>query len=293
MVRYTNLVLAAALMSSAAAITTNEEPAQALLARTFGTSKNCWTPAHPVGQKPQPPWKPESIPGFCHGVNVPNVPSWNGGDQTHCDKGWKDQYCSHGNKPCPLPSGGQKPPTRGGHGSGHHTKTKPKQCPTPTKSSTITSTSTTTSTSASPTTTTTTTTSGGEDPICQGAYQQTFDDYTTVPTTGVYAGQEVGAATSDPSYMTYGLSTTVEGCLKICDETSGCVFVNVYQDQYPEGETPTDLTPEVQAKYKLGNLTCALFSKCVSTDQNTNYGGQNDPSFITDSNGYCKSGNCP
>lgn len=42
-----------------------------------------------------------------------------------------------------------------------------------------------------------------------------------------------------------------------------------------------------------GKYTCALYSQCVDpTVYGNNWGGQNDPNSIVDSNGWCKSGSC-
>lgn len=84
----------------------------------------------------------------------------------------------------------------------------------------------------------------------------------------------MGAAASDSSYLTYKLVKSQSECKTYCDSVKDCVFANLYQDQYPAGETPSDLTPEVQAKYKKGNLTCAVFSKCLSDSSFNNFGGQ-------------------
>ncbi|PWZ03729.1 hypothetical protein BCV70DRAFT_197929 [Testicularia cyperi] len=130
-------------------------------------------------------------------------------------------------------------------------------------------------------------------PICNKGYQQVFKDYTTTAATGVYQGKVVGAATIDnENYMTYGLSTSVEGCLTICDATSGCAFVNVYQDNVDNQDDISELPPSAQAKFQPGQLTCALYRACSGTDKATNYGGQQDPTYITQSSGYCKGGQC-
>lgn len=96
---------------------------------------------------------------------------------------------------------------------------------------------------------------------------QTQDCFTAIPKTGVYTGVRHGAAASDPSYLTYKLIKEgphqVRQCKAACNAVKGCVFANLYQDLYPKGKIPTDLTPEVQKKYVKGNLTCALFSKCL------------------------------
>ena len=101
---------------------------------------------------------------------------------------------------------------------------------------------------------------------------------------GYWYNQTVGAAIQDGSYMTYTLATTVDECLAACDKIDGCVFVNTY---YDVNETEEDL-----AKHAPGALTCAMFSACVGTEKADNWGGQDDPNQIVNSNGYCKSGSC-
>ncbi|KDN52469.1 hypothetical protein K437DRAFT_6888 [Tilletiaria anomala UBC 951] len=34
--------------------------------------------------------------------------------------------------------------------------------------------------------------------------------------------------------------------MQACDDTEGCVFANVYQDQHPAGEIPRDLPPSAR-----------------------------------------------
>jgi hypothetical protein len=121
-------------------------------------------------------------------------------------------------------------------------------------------------------------------PVCDLTYQVQYLDYKIVAPNGYWMGQTVGAATQDSSYMTYTLASTVDDCLRACDGIEGCVFVNTYYDTNAE---EADLP-----KHAPGVLTCAMFSKCVSTDQNDNFGGQDDPNQIYNSNGYCKSGAC-
>ncbi|KAJ9473831.1 hypothetical protein PHBOTO_003900 [Pseudozyma hubeiensis] len=128
---------------------------------------------------------------------------------------------------------------------------------------------------------------------CSGKYEQTYKNYQTVADSGVYEGKTVGAATIDSeNYITYILTDSLDKCLKACDETSGCVFVNLYQDNAENPSDVDELPPSAQPKYKKGNLTCALYKACSGTDKATNYGGQQDPTFITDSSAYCKSGKC-
>lgn len=133
-----------------------------------------------------------------------------------------------------------------------------------------------------------------DNPQCDGHYQVVFKDLQKKADSGVYYNKTVGAATIDnDNYLTYGLASSVEGCLTTCDQTDGCVFVNVYQDHvddYPQDVS--DLPESAQKKYAPGTLTCALYKACSGADKATNYGGQQDPDSIENSDGYCKSGNC-
>lgn len=136
-------------------------------------------------------------------------------------------------------------------------------------------------------------TKGGQ-PVCQDGYQQVFQNYQTNATTGVYAGKIVSAATIDnDNYRGYILVDTLDKCLTACDQKNSCVFVNLYQDNADNPADVSELPPSVQSKYVKGNLTCALYAACSGTDKATNYGGQQDPTYITNSSGYCKGGKCP
>ncbi len=48
----------------------------------------------------------------------------------------------------------------------------------------------------------------------------TYQNYTRVAPDGYWYGQTVGAATQDPSYMTYTLATSVDDCFAACDQVS-------------------------------------------------------------------------
>jgi len=138
-------------------------------------------------------------------------------------------------------------------------------------------------------------TTGGQSvfPVCDDGYQQVYSDYQTTPTSGVYAGQTVGAATIDnANYLTYILVKDTDSCLKACDQTKNCVFVNIYQDNASSPSDVSGLPASAQPKYVKGNLTCAMFKACSGTDKATNYAGQQDPTYITDSSAYCKGGEC-
>ncbi|KAJ7794086.1 hypothetical protein B0H14DRAFT_2392861 [Mycena olivaceomarginata] len=85
-------------------------------------------------------------------------------------------------------------------------------------------------------------------------------------------------AAQDDSYLTYGLVDTVADCEAMCDSVSGCTFINTYHD--------------VNGKNGSLQLTCSLFSKCLTADSADNCAGQSQPDgsidYITDSTGYCK-----
>ncbi|KAF7313881.1 hypothetical protein HMN09_00545900 [Mycena chlorophos] len=87
-------------------------------------------------------------------------------------------------------------------------------------------------------------------------------------------------AAQDDSYLTYGLTDTVEDCQTMCDAVDGCTFINTYHDN---NAADKDYSPL---------LTCALFSKCLTASSADNCGGQGQPDggieFITQSYGYCK-----
>ncbi|TKY89785.1 hypothetical protein EX895_001082 [Sporisorium graminicola] len=129
--------------------------------------------------------------------------------------------------------------------------------------------------------------------VCKSGYEQVFKNYTTVAHGGVYDGKTVGAATIDnANYITYLLVDNVDKCLQACNEEKGCFFVNIYQDNADKPEDIDDLPDSVKPKFTKGNLTCALYKACSGKDKATNYGGQQDPTYITDSDGYCKNGKC-
>lgn len=87
----------------------------------------------------------------------------------------------------------------------------------------------------------------------------------------------------DSHYLTYTLASTAAGCLTACDNVSGCVFVNSYLDvEVDDADEPRHD----------GSYTCAMYSVCVGSDQADNWGGQNDPNYITDSTGWCKGAGC-
>lgn len=77
----------------------------------------------------------------------------------------------------------------------------------------------------------------------------------------------------------------IDQCFKMCDSVTNCTFINTYHDV--EDDEPT-------GQHDPSKLKCVLFGNCVDPKiSNNNWGGQNDPNYITDSNGYCRSGKCP
>ncbi len=133
-----------------------------------------------------------------------------------------------------------------------------------------------------------------EAPCENNGWQTTQSNFTTTPTNGVYAGiPGTGAAASDPSYLTYGLVKNLDECKAACDKVSGCVFINLYQDLFPPEELATlDLPEEVKIKYVRGNLTCAMYQKCLPDSAFVNWAGQSDPSSVEASFGYCRGDSC-
>lgn len=104
---------------------------------------------------------------------------------------------------------------------------------------------------------------------CSAAYSKTQSDFQTVAKNGVYQGQTVGAAANGKGYLAYKLVKDTAECKAYCDSESACKYYNIYQDQYPEGETPSDLPPSAQEKYVIGSLTCSIYSQCQSNSDFT------------------------
>lgn len=286
-----------------------------LLSSILGGGFSVSTPQTPLCNKPNygaigKPWEKNSVPAaFCG--NKPkntgdwkNLPTWDGGDKVKCNSwlaSWGIKVCSTGNPTKPLPWG-CKPPKKGGN--------QPKPTPpAPTSKTSTTSVAPSSTTTAAtspvtspaagttdPATSTTSSTaaadpspSAGSDdpysnPVCSGKYQQTFDNYTLIAPNGYWYGKRVGAAIQDDSYMTFTLATDPAACLAACDNIEGCAFVNVYTDRNDDESYLSKHTP--------GTLTCAMFAKCVGTEKADNWGGQDDPNDIVDSEGWCKSGAC-
>jgi len=85
-------------------------------------------------------------------------------------------------------------------------------------------------------------------------------------------------ASQDSSYQTYGLVDTIADCESMCDSVTGCTFFNTYHD--------------VNGKNGSTQLTCSLFTSCLTASTADNCGGQTQPNgsvdYIIDSDGYCK-----
>ncbi len=127
--------------------------------------------------------------------------------------------------------------------------------------------------------------------ICQDGYQQVFFDYQTIPQSGVWKNQLVGAATIDNShYMTYTLVNSAAECLSTCDNIKGCVFANVLSG-HPSVRRPfssakicwtaylLSFTPPVQALHRQQTMRSEFARVPGYTSINL-------------SNGYCKSSLC-
>ncbi|WVQ72978.1 hypothetical protein IAR50_002541 [Cryptococcus sp. DSM 104548] len=254
------------------------------------------------------PWQSSSTPGsFCSKTKPSiskawaQIPFWDGGDNVRCSTSQRNNYnvCKGGNKKASLPKNCNPPhkhsktTTSAGKTSAAVSSTKATVSTAASSgavSSLATNSTTTDFVPVSSTSTDVAATSTAavvaplSDPVCESTYQVTYTNYTLVAPNGVWSGLTVGAATQDASYMTYTLATSVDDCLAACDQIEGCVFVNTYYDvNEQENYLP---------KHSDGVLTCSMYSTCVGTEKNDNWGGQDDPNTIVDSNGYCKSGAC-
>ncbi|KAJ7089134.1 hypothetical protein C8R44DRAFT_720537 [Mycena epipterygia] len=89
----------------------------------------------------------------------------------------------------------------------------------------------------------------------------------------------LACAAQDGSYQTYGLVDTVADCQVMCDSVAGCTFVNSYHDNNSAAKNSTQ-------------LTCSLFTTCLTAAAADNCAGQPQPDgsldYITNSDGYCK-----
>lgn len=143
---------------------------------------------------------------------------------------------------------------------------------------------------------------------CRGGYEAVFRN--ALQPVSAYQGQLFGSVVSDPgSFLHWGLVRNVAQCQRACDETQGCVFINVYQQTFSL-DHPTirlvnrDVDDEVMLRKQFagkpeakknsfveGHLTCALYSRCFRGCQATHRSGEN-PVFFEKSIGYCKSDKC-
>ncbi|KAF7368034.1 hypothetical protein MSAN_00869200 [Mycena sanguinolenta] len=108
-------------------------------------------------------------------------------------------------------------------------------------------------------------------------------------------------AAQDDSYLTYGLVDTVDDCYAMCNSVSGCTFFNSAISRCLRKGAQT-LSPPYKTLHLSVNplqngspqLTCALFSKCLTAACADNCGGQSQSDgsidYITESSGYCKAG---
>ncbi|TFK25778.1 hypothetical protein FA15DRAFT_654865 [Coprinopsis marcescibilis] len=100
-------------------------------------------------------------------------------------------------------------------------------------------------------------------------YYQTFKNFT--------------GATQAGDYLTFGLVDTIADCKSMCNTVKECNFANSYND--------------VNGKDGSKKLTCSLYSKCHSSKDATNTGGQTQPdgsiNYIRNSDGWCKNGQKP
>lgn len=162
---------------------------------------------------------------------------------------------------------------------------------------------------------------------CQSGYQTLFTD--AKRRVASYANKYFGSVISDPaSFLHWGQVSNVAQCLKACDETKGCVFVNVYQQNFSlehptmklvnrgmadtvqlkkgkevkeqeegdddEEERKRVFSQKPEAKknsFVQGKLTCALYSRCHLECEAEHRSGD-DPVFFDKSAGYCKSKEC-
>ncbi|WVQ81685.1 hypothetical protein IAT38_003810 [Cryptococcus sp. DSM 104549] len=242
------------------------------------------------------PWQSNSTPGsFCSKTKPSNskawaqMPFWDGGDSVRCSSSSRNNYnvCKGGNKKASLAKSCNPPHKHKSTTTSTSIKASSTSSAVTSSAAVVANTTTVASTSTSTTSAasaSSTVTDPLSDPVCDLTYQVTYTNYTLVAANGVWAGLTVGAATQDASYMTYTLATSVDDCLRACDQIEGCVFVNTYYDVNEE--------ENYLPKHADGVLTCSMYSTCVGTEKNDNWGGQDDPNTIVDSNGYCKSGAC-
>ncbi|CDW98162.1 hypothetical protein, partial [Sporisorium scitamineum] len=146
-------------------------------------------------------------------------------------------------------------------------------------------------------------------PKCRSAYQPTFVN--AMRPVATYSNKLFGSVISDPSsFLHWGLVHTLSECLHACDQTDGCVFVNLYQQSFGL-ETPVKLINRSNGaeggdrrkvfarkpdgkknSFVQGHLTCALYSRCFSECDAEYRSDAADPVFFERSSGWCKSKAC-
>lgn len=160
---------------------------------------------------------------------------------------------------------------------------------------------------------------------CRSAYQALFTD--AKRPVASHSNKLFGSVVSDPaSFLHWGLVSSVSQCLQACDETSGCVFVNIYQQTFSLDNPniklfnrglldPTKIkesrgdewerTEGMRLRSKFagkredkknsfvqGQLTCALYSRCHALCDADHPSGGDEPVFFERSQGWCKSKAC-
>ncbi|GAC96671.1 hypothetical protein PHSY_004254 [Pseudozyma hubeiensis SY62] len=163
-------------------------------------------------------------------------------------------------------------------------------------------------------------------PYCQMGYQSIFTDARRPVAS--YSNKLFGSVVSDPTaFLHWGLVSSISQCLSACDATSGCVFVNIYQQTFnldnpsiklinraPDAVAFKEL-PEVgddwerkeserlkrkfagkredkKNSFVQGQLTCALYSRCHAECDANRASGSGEPIFFESSQGWCKSKDC-
>ncbi|CBQ67494.1 conserved hypothetical protein [Sporisorium reilianum SRZ2] len=147
-------------------------------------------------------------------------------------------------------------------------------------------------------------------PKCKASYQPTFVD--AMRPVASYSNKRFGSVVSDPaSFLHWGLVRTPAECLHACDQTAGCVFVNIYQQVFSLEQPSVKLInrstaaeaddrekefgkkPEHKKNtFVQGHLTCALYSRCFAECDADHASGGADPVFFERSVGWCKSKAC-
>uniref|UniRef100_V5EW36 Uncharacterized protein n=1 Tax=Kalmanozyma brasiliensis (strain GHG001) TaxID=1365824 RepID=V5EW36_KALBG len=152
---------------------------------------------------------------------------------------------------------------------------------------------------------------------CHAGYQSLFTNVKRPVT--AYEHKLFGSVVSDPSsFLHWGLVRSVSQCLTACDQTDGCVFVNIYQQTFSLDNPSIKLTtrseeapanedagegeerkkqfahqPERKKNsFVPGNLTCALYSRCFGECEARIASGGDSPVCFERSRGFCKSKGC-